>query len=458
MGPPAAADRSAAPLRAAEAEACQRRVAAALASRGLQAGDRVAFVVDSSADLLCALLGALRVGVVPVPLSPGLRPHERAALLADAEPAWVVASPGELAALVGAPGDPEADLAPVPLARPLHYTSGTTGTPKGVWSGLLDEAAAAALVAEEQELWGIGPDDVTLVCSPLWHSAPLRFATVTLLAGGSVLVLDRFDAGAVLEAAAAAAPTVAFMVPAHLQRLFAAGAPADLAPRLRSFRLLAHAGAPCPEPLKRAALAAFPAGAVWEFYGATEGQFTACAPEEWLARPGTVGRARPGRRLRVDDAGVVWCTPPPYARFTYWRDPVRTAAAWDGDAFTVGDLGRLDADGYLWLDPRRDDLVVTGGVNVYPAEVEAALAGVAGVEEVVVFGVADERWGQRVCAAVVGTARPADVLAAAADRLAPWKRPKEVYVVDPALIPRTPTGKLRRSAMAAALGLEPAGG
>lgn len=442
-------------LAAGEAEARQRRVAASLRARGLRPGDRVAFVVDSSADLLCAMVGALRVGIVPVPLSPALSAGERDALLADADCALVVDSPAGLARLVGEPGDAEAELAPVPLARPMHYTSGTTGRPKGVWSGVLDEEAATALVAEERSVWGFGPDDVTLVCSPLWHSAPLRFAAGTLLAGGTVVVLARFDAATVVEACDAHRPTVAFMVPAHLQRLFGLGEPADLAVHLRSFRLLAHAGAPCPEALKRAALAAFPDGAVWEFYGATEGQFTVCSPAEWLDRPGTVGRARPGRRLRVDGAGVVWCEVPPYARFEYWRDPERTAAAWDGDAFTVGDLGRLDAEGYLYLDGRRDDLVITGGVNVYPAEVEAALAGLPGVEEVVVFGVADERWGQRVCAAVVGTARPAEVLAASAERLAPWKRPKDVYVVDGADIPRTATGKVRRSAMAAALGLEP---
>lgn len=444
-----------APLTAAEAEVRQRRVAAALAARGLRPGDRVAFALAGSPDLLCALVGSLRVGVVPVPLAPGLLFHERATILADAEPALVVDSPAALAALVGEPGDPEADLAPVPLARPLHYTSGTTGRPKGVWSGLLDEAAGAAAVAEEQEVWGFAPDDVTLVCSPLWHSAPLRFAAGTLLAGGTVVVLERFEATAVLDACAAFSPTVAFMVPAHLQRLFALGGPAALSLRLRSFRLLAHAGAPCPASLKRAALAAFPTGSVWEFYGATEGQFTVCAPEEWLARPGTVGRARPHRRLRVDAEGLVWGAPPPYARFSYWRDPARTAAAWDGDFFTVGDLGRLDGEGYLFLDGRRDDLVITGGVNVYPAEVEAALADVPGVEEVVVFGVTDERWGQRVCAAVVGTATPAEVAARAAERLAPWKRPKEVHVVDAADIPRTTTGKVRRSAVAAALGLEP---
>ncbi|HZB72295.1 MAG TPA: fatty acid--CoA ligase family protein, partial [Acidimicrobiales bacterium] len=189
------------------------------------------------------------------------------------------------------------------------------------------------------------------------------------------------------------------------------------------------------------------------FYGSTEGQFTACPPDEWLARPGTVGRARPGRRLSTDPDGTIWCQVPAPARFTYWRDPVRTAAAWRGDAFTVGDLGRLDDDGYLWLDGRRDDLLISGGVNVYPLEVERALAACPGVAEVAVFGVPDERWGTRVCAAVVGDVEEEALRAHARERLAPAKRPKDVVRV--AALPHTDRGKVRRSTLAADLGFAP---
>jgi long-chain acyl-CoA synthetase len=231
------------------------------------------------------------------------------------------------------------------------------------------------------------------------------------------------------------------MVPAHLQRLREAGG-GDLG----SFRLVAHAGSPCPEPLKRWALEQFPEGSVWEFYGSTEGQFTACPPDEWLARPGTVGRARPGRALAVDEDGTIWCTVPDHARFSYWANPEATALAWRGDAFTVGDLGRLDADGFLHLDGRRDDLIISGGVNVYPLEVEQALHELAGVDQVAVFGVPDERWGQRVCAAVVGSASVDEVKAHAEARLAPYKRPKDVVVLDE--LPHTATGKVQRLVLA----------
>ncbi len=192
-------------------------------------------------------------------------------------------------------------------------------------------------------------------------------------------------------------------------------------------------------------MAAFGPEVLWEFYGSTEGQFTACRADEWEQRPGTVGRARPGRRLFVDD-GVVWCAVPEHARFTYWRAPGKTAAAWrdtqHGPAFTVGDLGRLDDDGYLYLDGRREDLIISGGVNVYPLEVEQTLREHPDVEEIAVFGLPDEKWGQRVCAAVVGTADAGALDGYARERLAAPKRPKQYFRL--AELPHTPTGKVRR--------------
>jgi len=192
---------------------------------------------------------------------------------------------------------------------------------------------------------------------------------------------------------------------------------------------------------------------LWEFYGSTEGQFTVCSSAGWLERAGTVGRARAGRSLEIDADGAVWCHVPRWARWSYWRDPVRTEAAWRGDAFTVGDLGRLDEDGYLFLAGRRSDLIISGGVNVYPAEVELALIEMPGVDDVVVFPRTDERWGQRVCAAIVGDVDEAAVARFAAERLTPFKRPKEIHKV--AAIPRFGLAKVRRDQMARDLGLEP---
>ncbi|MCX6395354.1 MAG: AMP-binding protein [Propionibacteriales bacterium] len=411
----------------------------------LRTGDRVALLVPGSAAYVDAVLSMLVRGIVPIPLDPRLTEVERSGILAGLAPALVVSDERQLPGLATGwqPGD-------VPLTRPMHVTSGTTGAPKGVESGLLTRADASALVAEERDLWGFGPDDVNLVLSPLYHSAPLRFAIGTLLAGGRIVTPGAFDPITATAAITTERPTTMFCVPAHLQRLFAhwdavteAG---GAGPDLGSFRLVAHAGAPCPDHVKRRLIEAFPAGSTWEFYGATEGQFTACRSEDWLLRPGTVGRARPQRTLHVDDDGMIWCTVPPHARFRYFNSPDKTAAAWRGDAFSVGDLGRLDPDGFLYLEGRREDLVISGGVNVYPAEVENALAEHPGVTDVAVYGVTDDTWGQRVCAAYVGTATTAELDQWARERLAPPKRPKQYVELDE--IPRTLTGKiLRRSLM-----------
>ena len=337
----------------------------------LRPGDRVALLVPGSAAYVDLVTGLLAAGMFPVPLDPKLTSAERERILADVEPRLVVDDEALLASMVE--HTPERFRRALPRARPMHVTSGTTGTPKGVYSGPLSEADAEALVAEERDLWGFDASEVHLVLSPLHHSAPLRFSMGTLLAGGRLVVPGAFDPERVTAAIAEHRPTSMFCVPTHLQRLFAHW-DAVGAPNLSSFRLVAHAGAACPPAVKQRLVELFPSGSTWEFYGSTEGQFTACRSEEWLARPGTVGRARPGRHLSVDEHGTIWCAVPRHARFSYWREPDKTAAAWretrDGPAFTVGDLGRLDDDGYLYLDGRREDLIISGGVNVYPVEVE----------------------------------------------------------------------------------------
>jgi long-chain acyl-CoA synthetase len=431
-------------LTADESEAAQARVAGALSARGLRAGDRLVLCVPGSVDYVSVVLGAARSGIVPVPLDPRLTAYERDAIVRDVDPALVIDDPAALRALLT--GEP-AELDAWPRCRPMHFTSGTTGRPKGVWSGLLDPADAGALVREERELWGFRADDLDLVVSPIYHSAPLRFAMGTLLAGGSIAVLPRFEPEAFVEAVADLRPTSMFCVPAHLQRLFGWLDERDRTVDATSFRLVAHAGAPCPEPVRRRAHQVFGTGVVWEFYGSTEGQLTACPAPEWIAHPGSVGRARPGRVVTVDDDGQLWCAVPPWARFTYWNAPDKTKAVWkdtpDGPAFTVGDLGRVDADGFVHLDSRREDLIISGGVNVYPAEVEAALEDADGLADLAVFGRDDERWGQRVCAAYVGEVDEQTLRALAAERLAPPKRPKTYERL--AALPRTATGKVRRT-------------
>jgi long-chain acyl-CoA synthetase len=431
-----------------------------LLAHGVEPGDRVVFCLDSSADYLCAVLGAVRVGIIPVLLNTTLLSHERDALVLDAEPKLTFLTEGSIRVLFDGP---PAEMSDYPLTRPMHFTSGTTGRAKGVTTGVWDDETAKAAFEDEADAWCYDARDLHLVNSPMYHTVAVRLACATLLSGGSVALASRFDAHLALQVLRELRPTSAFFVPTQLHRLLSLPE-LGVDERFDSLRLLTHAGAPCPPVLKREALERVGDDVVFEFYGSTEGQFTLCSTEEWRQRPGTVGRARKGRQLSivpVDDAsptggdpiGTIWCEAPAFARFSYFGDDAATKAAWNGDAFSVGDLGSLDADGYLYLNGRRTDLIISGGVNVYPAEVEAALAEIDGISQVCVFAREDDDWGQRVCAAVVG--RPGltgdDVLEAAKGVLAPYKRPKEVFFTS--TLPVGSTGKVLRDKVAGHLGL-----
>jgi long-chain acyl-CoA synthetase len=424
-----------------EVEAQARRAAGWLCEQGLREGERVAVVAGNHPSFVPLSWGALRAGIVPVLVNAHLGPQERARILADSK-ASVVVDEERWPDLTDVR---PLDLAPVPLARPMHYTSGTTGVAKGVWSGVLGTEDAAALAIDEAELWDPRPGETYLVCSPLYHSAPHRITIAALAAGAEVLVFESFDVAGVARAFEQEDVAGAFLVPTHLRRLLAAGMRTPVA------RRILHAGEPCPPELKRKAVEAFGAENLWEFYGSTEGQFTLCSSAEWLERPGTVGRARSGRRLRVESGdgagiGTVFVSAPSFARWEYWGDPEKTARAWSGESFTVGDVGLLDADGFLYLEGRREDLIISGGVNVYPAEVERVLESHPGVLESAVFGVDDPDWGQRVCAAVVGSVDPKTLSAWARDRLPGSHSPKTVVVLE--ALPRTPSGKVKRTDLA----------
>jgi long-chain acyl-CoA synthetase len=413
--------------------------------------------------------GALRAGMVPVPINPLLTPPEIAFLLEDSGARWLFTDraieldPGvervvtfgdayERCLHEAKPGK----VAEVSKGRPMHYTSGTTGRPKGVWVPPLSEADALATAQGFIELWALGADDLHLVCSPLAHSAPHRFALRTLEAGGTVVLQQHFEAEEALASIDLMGITTTFMVPTHLERIMGLGhrvARYDIS----SVRLLAHAGAPIREETKHKVIDAFPRGSVWEFYGSTEGAATRISSEEWLHKPGSVGTATPPCRVIIKteggghappgETGEVWIEDPTGARFEYWGDPEKTAAAWDGSAFTVGDLGYLDDDGYLFLTGRKHDTIITGGINVYPLEVEAVLESHPAVKEAMVYAVPHPEWGQEVVAQVVGVPGfplDAELLRKwARERLAGFKCPRQIEIVES--LPRTVTGKLQRS-------------
>lgn len=448
-------------------EESHRRIAGLLRELGAARRDRVAVLSGNRVEALQVMVAALRAGVVPVPVSPLLTPREVGYMLADARPVALfsdrdagleaAASGLKVIALddlgAAAAGAAEGQVAGHTLGRPMHYTSGTTGTPKGVWVEPCGPDEAAARSTRFAGEWGITSADVHLVCSPLTHSAPLRYSIRTLEAGGTVVLQDRFDAAATITRIESHGVTSTFMVPTHLERILALPEDERRAD-LSSMRMLAHAGAPIRESTKRRVLELFPPGSVWEFYGSTEGGFTMISPAEWVERPGSVGRAKPGAELIVTDddreplppgeVGRVWVRDPGADRFQYWGDPAKTAEAWMDDAFSVGDLGHVDDEGYLFLAGRAGDTIISGGVNVYPKEIELVLMEHPAVREVVVYGVESPEWGQEVRARVVASEEvdPDRLRFWARQRLAGYKTPRSIELVDE--LPRTPTGKLKR--------------
>jgi long-chain acyl-CoA synthetase len=371
-------------------------------------------------------------------------------------------------------GDYEAQLAAAPDGEPepddvigdawpttMAYTSGTTGRPKGVAIGADDFRRRAAGVAAGGERWGIDASAVHLAVGPLYHSGPAYWAQMHLALGATVVVMPRWDAREALALIERHRVTSTHMVPANFQRILAL--PEDERARydLSSLRLVVHAAAPCPVPLKRAFMEFVGPDKVFEYYGASEGGGTAITPQEWLEHPGSVGRPFPGnefvildddgRELPVGEVGTIWVRPAG-SSFEYHNDPEKTAATHRDGFFTVGDAGYLDADGYLYLADRKSDMVITGGVNVYPREIEECLLEHPDVVDVAVLGIPDDEWGEVLYALVQprqGAALTEDaVVEHVRTHLADYKRPRIVELTDE--LPRDPNGKVRKPKLRAA--------
>jgi malonyl-CoA/methylmalonyl-CoA synthetase len=342
----------------------------------------------------------------------------------------------DLAGLAAAEPPPELDRTVRPQDPALIVsTSGTTGTPRGA------VATHANLLAATEALrlaWRIEPADRLVLALPLFHVHGLVAGLLGLLgAGGSVVLQPRFDAGAALDAIGRHRATLLYGVPTMWARLAAHPAAGDLA----ALRLAVSGSAPLPPELF-AAVADRSGQRVLERYGMTETQLTVSNPYDGERRPGTVGLPLPGVGLRLDDAGQVLVRGPSVTP-GYWGDPgpVVDADGW----LATGDLGRLDEAGYLVIEGRARDLIITGGHNVHPREVEEVLLAHPNVAEVAVVGTPSEDWGEVVTAVVVPDGRPpttAELAAFAADRLAPHKRPRRLRVV--AALPRNAMGKLLR--------------
>ncbi len=390
-------------------------------------------------------------------------------LLADAEgtPGPGGARARDYAVAVAAADPLEgADSGPGPEL--MFYTSGTTARPKGVVHGAMGDVAGRRAGMEGQALlWGWTAEDVYVMSGPAYHASHAGWALTALFVGATTVVTERFEARAFLEAVSRHGGTRSFMVPAHFIRILELPDDVRAGIDVSTFGLIVHAGAPCPVVVKERIMAAFPETEIHEFYGASEGGATRISPEEWRQHPGSVGRPWPGVEIRIlDEAGrplptgeegLVYIAPPGGRRFSYRNDEEATARAWRDDAFTVGDIGRLDDEGYLTITDRSSDMVLWGGVNIAPREIEEVLYRHPDVVDCAVFGIPDERDGERL-KAVVELRRPVEVDALATfvgAELAAYKVPRVWEVADE--LPRDQNGKVLKRLLREAHGGPPPG-
>lgn len=451
---------------------------------GLAPGEGIALLLENTPEFLVLSYGAKRAGLMVTPLSIHLRPPEVAHVLRDSGAKLLVAA-ASLGALAGAldldgvphrfsaggavPGYrplagliegqpthwPEGER---PIGREFLYSSGTTGLPKGIRRPLIP--FADRLKPEFDMTWkpfyGFDESTVYLSPAPLYHAAPNRYVQRTIDHGGTAVILRKFDAERALAMIEAHRITHSQWVPTMFVRLLAL--PEEVRKRhdLSSHRCAIHAAAPCPMPVKRAMIEWW-GPIVKEYYAGSEGIGTVFIDSEtWLKKPGSVGRPAYGKVHICDDAGQA--LPPGEtgriwfeggARFAYHNDPEKTAAAYNDKGWaTLHDLGWLDAEGFLFLSDRRADLILSGGVNIYPAEIEAVLTQHPRVSEAAVIGVPDAEFGERPRALIVprggegDDALAEDLIALCSANLAGPKVPRAVEFLDE--LPRSEAGKLLR--------------
>lgn len=431
---------------AAELEERSAGLARRFAGSGLVAGDRVVVSAAPSVALVCVHLALLRLGAVVVPVNPAATARELRHVTAETAPAMAVSdAPGRFAGLpmlvttpdvpLLASDDVVLDDVPPGASALIGFTSGTSGQPKGAVHTHASLLAGARAVVDA---WEWSAEDRLLHTLPLFHMHGLGIALHgALLAGASTVLLGRFGVDEVVASAGEAGATMFFGVPTMYARL--ARSPHAVA--LRRLRLLVSGSAPLPTELFHA-VANLAGQPPLERYGMTETVVLTSNPLHGERRAGTVGRPLPGVELRLAPDGAVEVRGPNL--FTgYWGRDGDTGSAFTVDGwFRTGDVGELDQAGYLRLVGRASDLVISGGFNVYPHEVEEVLRSVPGVDDAAVVGVPDPEWGEVVTAFVVGDVGSDALERAAAEQLSPYKRPRRWHRVDS--LPRNAMGKVRR--------------
>ena len=425
--------------------------------RGVGPDARLGIALRNRPEWFVAALGAARLGAQVVPIPHGATDDERAYFCDDGQVAFLLDEAGLeqfLGDVVSASTEPLPDAAPdYVLLRP--YTSGTTGQPKAVLRAAGSADASIMGMVRYYESYGIdSPDEVNLTASPLHHLAGFSGPHSALIVGHTSVILDHFDAAEAIGVIDAERVTYWICAPVHLYRLTRLPQPTLDAADLSSVRRIMHGSAPCAPSVKRAVIDLFPPGTVWETYGGTETMGTVITPEEWLERPGSVGRPALGSTIKILDddgtelpageTGLIYIGSDWGRGFRYAGPDELTESIYRGDLATLGDVGYVDDDGYLYVVDRRKDLVITGGANVYPAEVETVLVRHPNVGEVAVIGLPDDEYGEIVTAVVVpeGALTTEDVISYAREHLVAYKCPRRVELV--AELPRDPMGKIRK--------------
>jgi long-chain acyl-CoA synthetase len=461
------------------------RASSGLHELGIGAGDRVALLLRNSIEFLEASIATAPLGASAVPINWHWRAEEIAHVLrdsgakalvlhADLWEAIAASVPDGIDVLaVAAEGDPTVDAprralrwtewlsAHEPWSQPpeaapvsIIYTSGTTGRPKGVVRTPSSEQQREAAHSLIGKIFQLGPDERTVIPAPMYHTAPNVYALAAAMRGMDMTLMKSFDAEEFLRIVAEHRPTVVQMVPTMFVRLLALPERVRASYDLSSLRWIVHAAAPCPVAVKRAMIE-WLGPIVAEYYGGTEtGPVVFCNSEEWLAHPGTVGRALEGATVRILDAdarelplgasGEVYMWLDVWPDFTYAGDEAKRRAVERDGLISCGDVGYLDSDGYLYLNDRASDMVISGGVNVYPAEIEACLQSLEGVRDCAVFGIPDEEFGEALAAYVEPDAgarlSAEEVRAHVHTHLAAYKTPRVVEFSGS--LPREDTGKI----------------
>jgi malonyl-CoA/methylmalonyl-CoA synthetase len=419
------------------------RAAALLRAKGVKPGDRVAAQVDKSVGGVMLYLATLQIGAVYAPLNTAYTDAELAYFIADLEPALTVR---DIRPFAGEshqfqPDAAIATRAPSDVAA-IIYTSGTTGRSKGA---MLSHGSLAANAEALIQTWGYTPSDVLLHALPIFHVHGLFIAMhCALMTGSTMLWLEKFDDAQVLAALPRA--TVMMGVPTFYTRLLAN--PAFTRQTAAHMRVFICGSA----PLLDATFAEFEARTgqrILERYGMSEAVIITSNPLHGARLPGSVGFPLPGVELRIAGGGVGGIEIKGPSVFSgYWRNPEKTAEEFTDDGFfRTGDVGRQDLDGRVWITGRAKDLIISGGYNVYPKEIELVLDDLTGVVETAVIGVPHKDFGEAVVAICIGGGEEAAIIAAAREKLANYKTPKRVIFVDD--LPRNAMGKVQKNLLRA---------